>query len=110
MARKIDPARGRRYPRAKKGSAGVKEPPQKETGTAFRIKLRGKDNAPLSMAEVRQGLLEAARRLKDYDGYRAKWVTLYLTVVDADGNEVLPDPKGEWTLHPYKSAAEEFRL
>ena len=76
---------------------------------AFKIKLRGKDNAPLSMREIRDGLYEAARRLDAYDGtHRAKWVTLYLTMIDEDGNEVLPDRSGEWTLHPYKSAADEF--
>ena len=39
-----------------------------------------------------------------------KWVTLYLTMIDEDGNEVLPDPKGEWVLYPYKSAADEHGL
>ena len=76
---------------------------------AFKIKLRGKDNAPLSMCEIRDGLYEAARRLDAYDGtHRAKWVTLYLTMIDEDGNEVLPSRSGEWTIYPYKSAADEF--
>ncbi len=77
---------------------------------AFKIKLRGKDNAPLSIREIRDGLYEAARRLDAYDGtHRAKWVTLYLTMIDEDGNEVLPSRSGEWIIHPYKSAADEFR-
>lgn len=59
------------------------------------------------MTEVRQGLLEAARELNAYDGYRAKWMTVYLTLIDENGNEVLP-PQGDLTLHPYKSAADEF--
>lgn len=80
----------------------------KRESTAFRIKLRGKDGAPLSMTELREGLYEATRRLSAYDGIcRAKWVTLYLTMIDEVGNEVLPDRAGEWTLYPYKSAADE---
>jgi len=74
---------------------------------AFKIKLRGKDNAPLTMTEIQQGLYDIARKLKPHEQYRAKWVTLYLTMIDEDGNEVLPDPKGEWILYPYKSAADE---
>ncbi|MCB1381292.1 MAG: hypothetical protein KDK89_23410 [Alphaproteobacteria bacterium] len=81
----------------------------KGDSAAFKIKLRGKDSAPLSMRELREGLYEAARRLSAYDStHRAKWVTVYLTMVDEDGNEVLPDRKGEWVLYPYKSAADEF--
>lgn len=76
--------------------------------TAFKIKLRGKDNAPLSMRELREGMMEAARRLEPYaSGYRAKWVTVYLTVVDENGQPVRIDPRGEWTIFPYKSAADE---
>lgn len=80
----------------------------KAESTAFKIKLRGKDGAPLSMREIREGLYEAARRLGAYDGtHRARWVTLYLTIIDEEGAEVLPHASGEWTLHPYKSAADE---
>ncbi|MCB1380916.1 MAG: hypothetical protein KDK89_21490 [Alphaproteobacteria bacterium] len=90
----------------KSGKAGKGS--NKRDNAAFRIKLRGQDGAPLSMAELRDGLYEATRRLRSFEGtYRAKWVTLYLTMVDEDGNEVLPDRKGEWTLYPYKSAADE---
>lgn len=75
--------------------------------TAFKIRLRGKDGAPLSMQEIKQGLYEIARRLKPHSTYRAKWVTVYLTVLDEDGQEVMLDPKGEWTIYPYKCAADE---
>lgn len=74
----------------------------------FKIKLRGKDNAPLSMRQMREGLLDAARQLERYEaGYRAKWVTIYLTMVDENGQPVQIDPKGEWTIFPYNSAADE---
>lgn len=83
-------------------------PPVKNSkNTSLKIRLRGKDNAPLSMQELRQGLYDIARKMERYEGYRAKWATLYLTVVDEDGNEVLIDKKGEWTLYPYRSAADE---
>lgn len=97
--------------RMKKTSKGGKTRKSASAGdsAAFKIKLRGKDNAPLSMREIREGLYEAARRLDAYDGtHRAKWVTLYLTMIDEDGKEVLPDRSGEWTIRPYKSAADEF--
>ena len=81
--------------------------PKKPDSEAFKIKLRGKDNAPLSMPDVQQGLLEVIRRLRAHDMLRAKWVTLYMTMIDEDGKEVLPDPSGEWEIYPYKSAADE---
>ena len=81
---------------------------KKPEGEAFKIKLRGKDNAPLTMAEIHQGLYDIALKLKPFGHCRAKWVTLYLTMIDEDGNEILPDPEGEWVLYPYKSAADEF--
>lgn len=85
------------------------KPPKQPGGEAFKIKLRGKDNAPLSMAEVQQGLLESIRKLRSHQDLRAKWVTVYLTFIDEDGKEASPDPKGEWELFPYKSAADEFQ-
>lgn len=86
-----------------------RKPKSGESNTAFRIRLRGKEGAPLSMREIRDGLYEAVRKLMAYDAdYRAKWVTLYLTAIDEDGNEVRFNAKGEWTIYPYKCAADEF--
>jgi hypothetical protein len=82
-------------------------PSLKPPNTAFKIKLRGKDGAPLTMAELRQGLFDIAHRLAPYADFRAKWVTVYLTLVDENGQEVRINRKGEWTLYPYKSAADE---
>lgn len=78
--------------------------------TAFKIKLRGRDGAPLTMQELQQGLYEAARRLKQYKDYRAKWATLYLTIVDEHGEEVILDRKGEWVLYPYECAADDINV
>lgn len=51
---------------------------------------------------------EAIRQLLPYaEGYRARRVTLYLTVLDEHDDEVHLDPKGEWVIYPYKSAADE---
>ena len=47
------------------------------------------------------------RRLSRYGGYRAKWATLYLTLVDENGQEVRINEEGEWTIFPYQSAADE---
>jgi hypothetical protein len=83
----------------------------KDDTTALKIRLRGKDNAPLSMAELREALLQAARELQVYeDGYRAKFSTLYLTMVDADGNPVRINEANELTIYPYRSAAEDHGL
>lgn len=85
-------------------SALTSGPPE---STAFRIRLRGKDNAPLSIPQLNQGLYEAMRRLSRFCDYRAKWATLYLTIVDENGQEVRIDESGEWTIYPYSSAADE---
>jgi len=89
----------------RKGKGGEDSPPK--PNTAFKIKLRGKDNAPLSVQDLVQGLYEIAQRLLRYKDYRVKWVTLYLTMIDEHGNEVKINKTGEWTLYPYKSAADE---
>lgn len=82
-------------------------PSLKPPSTAFKIKLRGKDGAPLSMPELRQGLFDIAHKLAPYADFRAKWVTVYLTLIDENGQEFRINRKGEWTLYPYKSAADE---
>jgi hypothetical protein len=70
--------------------------------------LRGKDGAPLSMKDVQQGLYEAARYLQQFEGtLRAKRATLYLTMVDEDGKEVVPTP-GELEIYPYRAAADQY--
>jgi hypothetical protein len=96
--------------RRPKQQAARKSPDAEGAETpAFKIRFRGKDGASLSVTEVQQGLIEAARALAPYrDGYTIKWATIYLSFRDQDGREVHPDPTGTWVLHPYKSAADEF--
>jgi len=54
------------------------------------------------------GLIEAARQLKQYEpGYRAKFATLYLTIVDEDGTLVRNNLDNELIIFPYKTAADE---
>lgn len=84
-----------------------KKTPEKTDSSSLKIRLRGKDGAPLSMQELQQGLYDIARKLKAHSDCRAKWATLYLTFVDENGEEIVIDPKAEWTLYPYISAAEE---
>lgn len=95
-----------KFKRKVKGSAKSAKPGSEP----FKIKFRGKDSAPLTMAEMQQGLLEVIRKLRAHDNLRVKWATLYLTVIDEDGKEVLLDPIGEWEISPYKSAADQFGL
>lgn len=70
------------------------------------MRIRGKDNAPLSMPDFTQGLFELARRLKPHSAYRVKAATLYLTVVDERGDEVTLSQSGEWSIFPYECAAD----
>lgn len=63
------------------------------------------------MAALRDGLLEAARLLKQYEaGYKAKTTTLYLTLIDEDGQQVRINDANELTVRTYRSAAEELGL
>lgn len=98
---------GRPYGKTKRTRTKTPRTPKGES-SALKIKLRGKDGAPLSMQELRDGIYEAARQLQKYeDTHRAKWATLYLTMVDEDGKEVLLEPS-EIEIYPYKSAADEY--
>lgn len=94
-----------RKPRPHKAGTG------KDGSAPLKIKLRGKDNVPLSMAQLAEGLLEAARELKPYEnGYRAKSATIYLTMVDEDGQPVRLNETNELIIYPYRTAAEDHGL
>lgn len=87
--------------------------PKRSTATtqssAFKIKIAGKDDAPLSIEELRDGLYHAMQKLAPHQGrYRAKYATLYLTLIDDDGKTVQIAPSGEWLIHPYKVAAKDY--
>lgn len=85
--------------------------PKKSDGnTSSKIKLRGQDDGPMSMTEIRQGLYDIVRHLEKHPNCRAKWATFYLTLVDEDGKEVYVNGNGELILHPYKSLADELGL
>lgn len=73
-----------------------------------RIRIRGRDGAPLAMPDFIQGLFELARRLRPYGNYRVKTATLYLTVVDERGDEVTLIRKGDWSIYPYDCAADRI--
>jgi hypothetical protein len=99
---------GRPYGKIKKKPARMPKSPGGGR-EPLRVKLRGKDNAPLSMKDVRQGLYETARALEAHaPQHRAKWATLYLVLIDEDGNEVALNAKNELVIYPYKCAAEEY--
>lgn len=90
-----------------KGS-GRKSSASRDDNSALKIRLRGKDNVPLTMQDLREGLLEAARKLKEYEpGYRAKFATIYLTMIDENGEPVRINDANELTIYPYKAAADE---
>jgi hypothetical protein len=88
--------------------SGSTPPPAKEASSSLKIKIRGKDDAPLGMDELREGLIETARRMREYEsGYRAKFTTIYLTTVDENGQPVRINDANELTIYPYRSAADE---
>jgi len=94
-----------RIPRKPKRSAE-----QPETA-ALRIKLKGRDNAPLTIGEWRETLLQAARELAQYEpGYRVKSADIYIRLVDENGTQVRINDKNELTLYPYKTAADEHGI
>jgi hypothetical protein len=74
----------------------------------LRVRIRGRDDAPLSMSDMRQGLFELARRLDELSDYRIKAASLYLTVIDAHGDEVTVNRSGEWSIFPYECAADRM--
>jgi hypothetical protein len=99
---------GRPYGKIKRKTVKLPKPP-KDGIESFKIKLRGKDNTPLSMKELQQGLYEAARQLKAYGPqHRVKWATLYLSVINEDGSEIQLNAKNELVIYPYKCAADEY--
>lgn len=85
-----------------------KSGPSSSDNTALKIKLRGKDNAPLSMHEMIECLMEAARLLRQYEnGYRARSPTIYLPMIDEHGEPVRINEANELIIYPYRTAAEE---
>lgn len=92
---------------ARQVGAGTKD---KRTGNSLKVKLRGRDGAPLRPDELQQGFYELGCKLAAHGNVRFKWATVYLTAIDENGQEIRLDKSGEWTLHPYVSAADEFGL
>lgn len=86
---------------------GRARPKTTRVSGSLKVRLRGRDDAPLSIGQLRQGLYELIRRLTPYaSDYRAKQVSLYLTIVDRDGSECQLSASGEWTVWAYRCAAD----
>ena len=95
---------------ARKGRGG-KPPAGASDKSALKVKLRGKDNTPMPLAEFSEGLLDVIREFKKYEkGYRVKFATIYLTMVDANGEPVRINPSNEITIYPYRTAADDHGL
>jgi hypothetical protein len=73
-----------------------------------KVRIRGKDDAPITMDDFKHGLYELARWLQPYAGYRIKSATLYLTVVDDHGDEVTLIKTGQKSIFPYECAADRI--
>lgn len=98
---------GRKYGKLGRSSGRRTKSPASASDT-LKFKVRGKDGLPLSMQELRDGIFEAARQLKAFEGtHRIKWATLYVQLIDEDGKEVIPPDGAEREIYPYKCAADE---
>jgi hypothetical protein len=87
----------------------VRKAAPKAARSSLKVSIRGKDDAPLSIAQLQQGIYELARKLEPYGrDCRVKRSAMYLTIVDRNGEEVSLSLTGEWTIWPYRSAADEL--
>lgn len=87
----------------------AKKPTVKKVQAGLKVRFRGRDDAPLSIAQLQQGIYELAMKLGPYGtDYRVKRATLYLTIIDRNGEEVSLAVSGEWSIWPYRSAADEL--
>ena len=80
---------------------------QQPRDATLKVRIRGRDDAPLSMPDLKQGLYELARRLEEHGAYRARRATLYLNIVDDKGQDVRLTPSGEMSIFAYPCAADE---
>jgi len=81
----------------------------KAASAPTKIKLRGKNDGTLSMAETCQGLYDAIRLIQTFDQqYRIAWATVFMKIIDNNGNQVTLVPGGELVLNPYQCAADEY--
>jgi hypothetical protein len=90
---------------------GRKAAAPKDDNVALKIKLRGQDNVPMTIPELREALLEAARQLQPYEkDCRAKFATIYLTLVNENGEPVRISQSNELTIFSYRSAADDLGI
>lgn len=79
--------------------------------SAFKIKLRGRDDLPVTVREWREVLLEAAYAMKEYETeIRIKSADIYLKVVDEAGRPVRINESNELTIYSYRAAADEHNV
>lgn len=97
----------RPYGKRPKKSQSAPRTQKPKDGEAFKVRIRGKDDAPLTMQQLQQGLYEAAKALQPHNELRAKRATIYINLIDADGQIVTIDAKNEISVYPYRSAADE---
>jgi hypothetical protein len=96
----------RPYGKTPRGNRSSSSAAKKESD-ALKIHIRAKDDAALTIPELQQGLQEAARKLASCKGLRAKRATIYVSLMDGDGDPARVNDKNEWIIRLYKSAAEE---
>lgn len=94
-----------RRPRPKQAKAA----PSSANPGSLKIRLSGRDDAPLSIEELKDTLYEAVRLLLPYTKtHRIKRAALYLTTIDQHGTASPLMLEQTLTLRPYDCAAQTF--
>jgi hypothetical protein len=89
--------------------AHSKSAKQTRTAGSLTIKMAGRDDAPLSVAEFKETLYATIRLLEPFSSsHRIKRAALYLTSVDEHGTISSIGFDQEITLRPYDCAADTF--
>jgi len=100
---------GRPYGTAPRPRRNARPKQPKPKSRSLKVTLANEDGTSLTPHQMREGFHELIRRLMDDpDCHRAKSVNVYIPLTNKAGKPHLPAPSGEWIIHPYKCAADEF--
>ena len=91
---------GRPYGRVRRGAKTTRKAKTIERIGRLTVRLRGRDDMPFSMAQMKQALFQLIHELEPHSLVRVKNVALCLTTVDQNGQEVCLNGKAIWNIFP----------
>jgi hypothetical protein len=100
---------GRPYGRVQRGRKSARKAKTFERIGRLTIRLRSRDDMPFSMGQLKQALFQLIHELEPHGACGVKNVTMYLTSVDENGQEVSLNGKAVWNIFPYRCAADELQ-